>query len=192
MGEPLERQYLEVELYEIIQKRERRRKLILILLSLSVFLFLCGIPVYKERFPKWQSLRAARKISIEIEMLKTEAIRLKKPLLLTLADNGGLKIEQVNHCQNSGSEPRKVEEVLQSRQWDNADGEVSLLDEAESKKLNLALAVQNICFDPVSGADSVKSKKVMIVVPVKDLAETRLDRASYVEIESSSARISIN
>ena len=66
------------------------------------------------------------------------------------------------------------------------------MNAVEAQKANLKLAVQQICFDPVDGLNFPKNKKVIVVVPVKDLAESRLDRASYVEIETASARIAIN
>jgi len=192
MDEHLERQYLEVELYEKIMVRERRRKVLLITAALILFLFLCGIPVYNERFPKWESLSAARKIGVEIEELKTESLHLKKPLLLSLLETGQMRVEQVAHCGASASDVPVVEGLLHESSWTNSQSDIALMNDLEAKKTNLKFAVQQICFDPVSGLSFSKNKKVIVLVPVKDLAESRLDRASYVEIETASARISIN
>ncbi len=192
MDEHLERQYLEVELYEKIIVRERRRKAILICLAFSLFLFLCGIPVYNERLPKWESLKAARKIAVEIERLKTESLHLKKPLQLSILDGGLLKVEQVSGCGIPSDELATAQELISEKKWARADGGVALLSEADAKRLHLNFTVRQICFDPVNGLSSSKTKKVIVLVPVKDLAESRLDRASYVELETSSARTTIN
>lgn len=192
MDEHLERQYLEVELYEKIIVRERRKKIILVVLAFAVFLFLSGIPVYQERFPKWDSLRAAKNIAVELEKLKTESLRLKKPLQFTVMDNGKIRIEQVSSCNPTAAGTRAVEVVLQEKNWVHADSKVMLMKELDAKKMHLNMTTHQICFDPVSGVNAPKTKKVFVVVPVKDLAESRMDRASYVELETSSARISIN
>lgn len=192
MDEHLERQYLEVELYEKIMVRERRRKAILISMAFILFLFLCGIPVYNERFPKWESLKAAREIAVEIESLKTESLHLKKPLQLSVLENGQFKIEIVSHCKSSSSDEITAEQVPADKSWKDSSTEVALLGEADAKKLNLNSTVREICFDPVYGMNFPKMKKVFVLVPVKDLAESRLDRASYIEVETTSARISIN
>jgi hypothetical protein len=192
MDEHLERQYLEVELYEKIVVRERRKKIILIVLAFSIFLFLSGIPVYQERFPKWDSLRAAKNIAVELEKVKTAALKLKKPLQFSVLENGKIKIEQVSNCNPVATGSRVVEETLPEKSWMHSTSKVTLMQEIDAKKFNLGMAVQQICFDPVSGLSSPQSKKVFVVVPVKDLAESRLDRASYVELESATAKISIN
>lgn len=192
MDEHLDRKYLEVELYEKNLVRERRKKLILISLAFTVFLFLCGMPVFNERLPKWESLKAARKIAVEIEKLKTESLQLKKPLLLSVLDNGQVKVEEVGNCGVGSGESFAIKEKLHEVNWMDPADEIGLLNQVDAKKLNLNFAVQQICFDPVSGVSSPKVKKVFVVAPVKDLAESRLDRASYIEIDSTSARISIN
>ena len=184
MDEHLERQYLEVELYEKIVVRERRRKAVLITLAFCIFSFLCAMPVYSERKPKWESLSAAKNIAIEIEKLKTESLHLMKPLQLTVLDNGQLKVERVLACNVSKGEVRKVEELLHEENWINSNNEIALLD--------ANWAGRQICFDPVSGMNSPQVKKVFVLVPVKDLAESRLDRASYIEVETAFAKISIN
>lgn len=185
-----ERQYLEVELYEKILVRERRKKALLITLALTIFLFLCGIPVYNERLPKWKSLKAARKIAVQIEQMKTQSLHMKKPLKLTIIENGQLKIEQVSDCTSAAADVPG--EKFREDSWTTESDEVSLLSEVDAKKLNLNLAVHQICFDPVQGVNVPKVKKVFVIVPVKDLAESRLDRASYVEVESATAKITIN
>ena len=192
MDEHLERQYLEVELYEKIVVRERRRKAILISLASMIFLFLCAIPVYNERFPKWESLKAARNIAVEIQRIKTESLNLKKPLLLSVLENGMIKVERVSSCNIAPGQTPIAEEQLYEKNWINSNEAITLLSETDAKKLKFNLSVHQICFDPVTGVNSPKFKKVFVIVPVKDLAESRLDRASYVEVESSFARISIN
>jgi hypothetical protein len=181
-----DRNFLEGELHEKIIIRERRRKRILVSLALVLFLFLSGIPVYQERLLKWQSLEAARRIAVEIEKLKTESIQLKKPLKLTLMADGELKVEVLSDCGSAQTEK------LYNKKWRDEGEQLSILSVDEAKKLKLNFVVDQLCFDPVNGLAQSKMKKVLVVLPVKDLAESRLDRASYVEVETANARISIN
>jgi hypothetical protein len=192
MDEHLDRKYLEVELYEKVIVREKRRKWTLISIALALFLFLCGIPIYKERLPKWESLKAARQIAVEIEKLKTDSIQMKKPLQLHVLEGGRIEVRQVSNCETSNEELSNAENKHRDTTWSNANGEMAIIDAVEAKKLNLNFAIQKICFDPIDGMYTSKLKKVFVIIPVKDLAESRLDRASYVEVESASARISIN
>jgi len=194
MDERLDRNFLEGELHEKIIVRERRRRRILIGVTLTLFLVLSAVPVYQERLPKWEGLDAARRLAVEIERLKTDAIRLKKPLKLTLSESGEVRVDVVNDCEagapagpeTAGAEP------LRTENWKSGNNTLSMLPVEQARKLNLNLVVDQLCFDPVNGLSQAKSKKVLVILPVKDLAESRLDRASYVEVETPTARISIN
>lgn len=192
MDEHLERNYLEVELHEKVVVRERRRKGILIGIALVLFLFLCGVPVFNERLPKWESLQAARTLAIELEKLKTESLRLKKPLRMSVSAAGQLEVVQVQGCEASADGTQVAEEKVYSRNWHQSTDALSLMGESEAKSMKMKYVVNELCFDPVSGLHSPKTKKVFVILPVKDLAESRLDRASYVEVESQTAKISIN
>jgi hypothetical protein len=192
MDEYLDRGFLEGELHEKIVIRQRRRRRILVSVAFLLFLFLCSIPVYQERLLKWQCLGAARKIAEAIGQMKTESIRLKKPLVLKLTAEGAMDVFAVSSCETEGEAEAATAEKLKSLSWGNGASNLAMMPVEEARKLNLNLVVDRICFDPVTGLSAAKSKKVLVVLPVKDLAESKLDRASYVEVESSTARISIN
>ena len=193
MDERLDRNFLEGELHEKIIVRERRRRRILIGVTLTLFLVLSAVPVYQERLPKWESLDAARRLAVEIERLKTDSIRLKKPLKLTLFESGEVKVDVVNDCEAGAPAGQEtVGESLRTENWKNGNNTLSMLPVDQARKLNLNLVVDQLCFDPVNGLSQSKTKKVLVILPVKDLAESRLDRASYVEVETPTARISIN
>ena len=192
MDEHLDRNFLEVELHEKIVVRERRKKALIIGISAVLFLFFCGIPVYNEQLPKWEGLEAARKLGVEIEKLKTESIRLKKPLFMKIQANGTLEVIKVSECSAKAEENDQSVEKIYSRNWHDSPDKLSILDPLEAKKRKLGLVIDAFCFDPVTGLAQSSSKKVIVILPVKDLAEIRMDRASYVEIVSSNANISIN
>ena len=187
MAESLEHEWRTFELYEKIRLRERRKRFLVLFVGAVLFLSLCAVPVVQERTLKWQSLRAAQHISVELEKLKTLAITQKKPARLSFVENGEVKIEVIDHCTDGPSASEGVR-----KKWPDAQGELRIMKTAEAKDFGVALAVDQICFDPVFGLENLKSKEVIIVVPVKDLSDHRLDRASYVVLESESAKISIN
>jgi hypothetical protein len=192
MDEYIDRNHLEIELYEKIVVRERRRKLLIVSVALLIFLVLCGVPIFQERLPKWESLKAARQLAVEIEKLKTEALSLKKPLLMKITDSGELVVDQVKSCEVLSDSTAHGSERVYSRMWHESPKSLTLLSESDAKKLKLNFIATQLCFDPVMGLRFSKNKKVLVVLPVKDLAESRLDRASYVEVENQTSKISIN
>ncbi len=187
MAEPLdhtiEQQWRTFELYEKIRIRERRKRFLVLTSAVLLFLGLCSVPVVEDRLPKWKGLEAAQKISIEIEKMKTLAIQEKKPVQVVFGVDGTFRIEVVDHCKD----PHVIRTI--QKQWNDFDHELRILPPSEAAVLHLNAAVNQICFDPVFGLDGIKGKKVITIVPAKDLS---LDRASYVVLESESANISIN
>lgn len=187
MDRPIEEEWRNFELYEKVRVRENRKRIVFLLISVLLFLGLCSVPVFEERLPKWRSLRAASELSVALEKLKTLAIREKKPIRIHFLDQGRYEYQILQSCESEV--PIRTEEA---QAWKYFGGELQVLTAAEAKILSLKLATDSICFDPVFGLDGVKTKKVVVVAPVKDLAEHRLDRASYIILEGESAKISIN
>jgi hypothetical protein len=186
--ERLDEEWRTFELYEKVRLREHRKRLLFFVTTLLVFLSLCAVPVVDERLPKWKSLSAARHLSIEIEKLKTLAIKTKKPAKLSFLENGEYKVETLEHCEDA------IGNIVSLTRWTSTSPEHALhaLTPDEAKAFEVKLAVDQVCFDPVFGVEQIKSKKVIINDPVKDLAEKRLDRASYIILQGDSAEITIN
>ena len=187
MDRPIEEEWRNFELYEKIRVRENRKRILFLSAALLLFFGLCSVPVVEERLPKWRSLKAAQEVSVDIERLKTLSIHEKKPVRLHFLDGGRYQFEVLSQCNS----PTPIK-VLQEGHWPDADGALKVLPTDEAKSLSLKLAVDDICFDPVFGLDGLKGKHVLVIAPVKDLADQRLDRASYVILENESAKISIN
>ena len=139
----------------------------------------------EERAPKWKSLRAAQRLSVEVEKLKTLAIHEKKPARITFLDQGVMKVEILDDCKNEKGA------LFEQKEWKNEGGELKVLSPTEAKTFDVKLAIDQICFDPVFGLEEIK-RRVLVIAPVKDLTEHRLDRASYVILDGDSAKISIN
>jgi hypothetical protein len=187
MDRPLEEEWRNFELYEKVRIREHRKRFLLVALTTFLFFGLCSVPVFEERLPKWKSLQAAQRLSVELEKLKTLSIHERKPVRIRFLENGKFQLEMLAQCQST-----EVLRVAVEGNWPDSQGELKILSTEEAQKMQLKLAIDQLCFDPVFGLDGVKTKKVLIIAPVKDLSEGRLDRASYVILEGESAKISIN
>ena len=187
MDRPIEEEWRNFELYEKVRVREHRKRFVLISLTVLLFFALCSVPVFEERLPKWRSLRAAQRISVELEKLKSLAIHEKKPVRMIFLADGHFRMEIVSQCQSDAGL-----KIVREGEWPDAEGTLKVLSAEEAKTFSLKLANDQICFDPVFGLDGVKTRKVLVIAPVKDLSESRLDRASYVILEGESAKISIN
>jgi hypothetical protein len=187
MDQPLEEEWRNFELYEKIRVRDRRKRFWTITLTALVFLGLCSVPVIQNRLPKWQSLDAALELSLVLEHMKTRSIQEKRPVVLKFLEAGKYKMEWVSDC-NAKESPSLEQEAS----WSDRSGTLKVLNAAELAQYSISLGTDEICFDPVYGLNGVKSRLVVVIAPVKDLSEGRLDRASYVEFEGESAKISIN
>jgi hypothetical protein len=187
MDRPLEEEWRNFELYEKVRVREHRKRFFFIALAILIFFGLCSVPVFEERLPKWRSLEAAQELSVEIEKLKTLAIHEQKPIRLRFLEGGKFRFEVISQCDS-----QEILRVAKEANWPDADGALKVLSHEEARAMSLVLASDELCFDPVFGVDGMKTKKVLIIAPVKDLSEGRLDRASYVVLEGESAKISIN
>ena len=187
MDRPIEEEWRNFELYEKVRVRDNRKRLVLVTLTAIAFFGLCSVPVVEERMPKWQSLRAAQRLSVQLERLKTLSIQEKKPVRMHFLAGGHYQFEILNECQSEI--PLRI---VNAGEWPDSDGTLKILSTEEAKALSLKVATDQICFDPVFGLDGVKTRKVVVVAPVKDLSENRLDRASYIILDGESAKISIN
>jgi len=125
-------------------------------------------------------------VAVEIEKLKTYSIQNRKPARLTFLDNGELKVEIVDHCNDTNAP------TFQQKRWSPVSDDLKVLAAMEAFDFHVKAAIDHVCFDPVFGVEEIKGRRVIVIVPVKDLSEKRLDRASYVILDGDSAKISIN
>jgi hypothetical protein len=187
MDQPIEEEWRNYELHEKVRIREQRKRFWTITLAVSIFLGLCAVPVVRERLPKWRGLDAARVISLAVETMKTRAIREKKPLRMRFTGEGTYRVEVLNDCKDETPVRTDVEAA-----WPDREGTLRILARADLEKFSIGQGIESVCFDPVFGLSGAESRQVLVVVPVKDLSEDRLDRASYIVLEGESAKISIN
>ncbi len=182
------------ELYEKKRVRDRRKKALFIGITLVLFLGLCSIPVIHERAPKWQTLAIARNLAVEVEKLKTLAIKKKQAARLVFVEPNLLTVELVTHCGivDEHSPVHLAGQSLVTKQWTPTEGVYKILTPELAKQFSIALVEPELCFDPVLGMVSKHNKVVIAIVPVNDLAEQRLDRASYVIIDGDSATVTLN
>jgi hypothetical protein len=184
------------ELYERKRIRERRSRLLLIFSAMTVFLVLCSVPVIRERSVKWDTLRIARDLAVEVEKAKSLAIQRKLPVRMVFSNVNTLEVQILDRCPQA-SEPGKdldvkVLEVVATKVWTEKDGIFKILTVDDAKEYSIDLVEPAVCFDPADGLINTYDQQVIAVVAVKDLSDKRLDRASYVVLAGQSARASIN
>jgi hypothetical protein len=207
MDSALETEWDTGDLYEKRRVKSRRRWVLLLSAVFLTFLGLCSVPVIQERSPKWKTLQAARRLAVQIEQLKTLAIQKKKAMHLRWSEQGELVLLESAHCSapvapvtpgapvsdTSGGGSTDVPQIVEKKSWIDPARVHGLLG-AEASALDLRWVIDKICFDPVYGLqfEAEQSRAIFVLVPVKDLTDKRLDRASYVVMDGSSAKISIN
>src|SRR4051812_28873079 len=80
--------------YERKLSRQRKVIFVVILISLSIF----GYPVVKDYEPQWLSLKAARKFSLYLSMIKTRAIVTKTVLEARFRRPNLIEVYEVSSC----------------------------------------------------------------------------------------------
>ena len=182
MDEELDLNHFELDLYEKKRLKKRKKRTWFIFFGGVLFLSLCAVPVYRERAPKWKSLSVARQLAMELERMKTKSIEVQVPLRMVVGDTGIVKIEKIGSCEANQEASR--DGITNEKEF--------LIDPKNETTMFPVRETKQICFDPVHGWVSPQKKLTLIFVPVKDLSEQRMDRASYLEIQDQTINIVIN
>jgi len=181
-----------IELWEQVQKRERRKKLIWIGATAVLCVLIAAIPIVKDRLVKWQGLAAMRRLSSEIQKMKMQVALDHSPMVLVLLKESGLRfrIEKVKDCLRSKTETILTEGSLMEMPQAEA---FSFIFPESAQSLGVRGLMDRLCYDPLAGFQSSEKNLVgMAVIPVKDLSEKRLDRISTILFEDHSAEISFD
>ncbi len=96
-----DRTWTDFELWEQIELRLRRRKRLWIGFTVITFLFLCSIPVFIERGPKWASFITARRLAQEIEAIQREANQTQNAHRLRIQSGSEVVIERAESCDST-------------------------------------------------------------------------------------------
>lgn len=188
-------QWEQVELYEQIQKRERRKRFLWIALAVVLFLIASSILVFQDRYVKWKSMRAARVLATSLQQMKTLAAKERTIYQMELTDSaeGGLSMLQypVKNC--GAAMPKEgVIHIFLSRTQ-------TYLTAEAATKLGLENIASTLCYDPLKGftaenhAGSLVTGPIGIAIgPANDLTTSRLDRFSTLLIDGESAEISFD
>lgn len=210
MDESLTQDWRSFELYEKVRIRERRKKALWISAAMLVFFGLCSIPVVKNRYPKWESLKQARVLAVQLEKAKTFSIQNKKAVRVVFSTPGEIEIRETAHCKVEGADLPTApgaasDKTIEKLAWAVGTPEshpLVMVSEQLAKEFGLDFVFSEVCFDPVLGlvapqglSESVK--QVLIIVPAKDLTaegekEKKLSRASFVELRGPSATLIVN
>jgi hypothetical protein len=176
-----------VELWEKVQQRFRRQRRLWIFSAGLLFLFLSSIPVLIDRWPKWQTLGAARELSEKVSWMKMQAaLDQQSYRILVLPENPHeYVLEKGGVC----DQPETFE-VLEKRGLGSEKYRFLLADQQE--EVSLPNLVHQLCYDPIKGWQSEAPRNGLMafaLAPVRDLAEKRLDRLSLVFIQGRGAEI---
>lgn len=180
------------ELWEKIETRMRRRKWMWIGATTALFFVLSAVPIVRDRYPKWISSVATRKLSQEINRIKREA-SLEHAAFRIRFEHGTLSyvVEKSESCaQPHGQAVRSGGLVGVSKLADYA-----LLSPSQGSTLGIPGLVDSFCYDYLSGSDAVVRGERVVgfgVIPVKDLAEQRLERSSILLLTGPSAEVSFD
>ncbi len=187
-----DRTWTDFELWEQIELRLRRRKRLWIGFTVITFLFLCSIPVFIERGPKWASFITARRLAQEIEAIQREANQTQNAHRLRIQSGSEVVIERAESCDSTvftQVRTKILAKPLFGRLW---FGPVVILKPDEAASFGLKSVIGQICYDPLKGSEPfVKglADSGFVLMTAKDLADKRVDRSASVILTGPLAEI---
>lgn len=176
------------ELWEKVAHRHRRHRRNWIATTAVVFVLLSSIPIVMDRWDKWSTLAASRRLALEINRLKRDAGIEHAAYRLRFVEGGALeyRIEKATSC----SDPQPVVSRTGRLFEGTAFSSYLLMSSAMGTEAGIPGLIQDFCYDYLSGSDTVLKGETIAgfgIAPVKDLAEKRLDRISILLVSGPSA-----
>lgn len=147
----------------------------------------------KDRWPKWTTERATRRLAFEINRMKKDTAIHHKAYRLRFTDANSLEygIEQLGLCTDTAF--KKIRTA--SLQGGSVTSSYQRLSAEKGKTIGVPGLVDSFCYDPLTGSQAIGTDEDLIgfgIIPVNDLTEGRLDRLSVILMEGKSAKISLN
>lgn len=181
------------ELWEKVEIRLKRNKRFWIFVTLMVFLILSAIPIAIDRWPKWITRSISRHMASEINLIKREAGVNRAAYRLKMVGEGRLSyvIERLPNC----SVPQGEVVRTGSLEKESFRGNYTWVSSTQAVELGVPGLTHEFCYDYLLGSDVASKSDAMVgmgFIPVKDLAEKRIDRLSILLFSGSSAEISFD
>jgi hypothetical protein len=176
------------ELWEKVAHRHRRHRRGWIAVTVAVFMLFSSIPIVLDRWDKWATLAASRRLAEEINRLKRDAGIEHVAYRMRFAEGGYLeyRIEKAASC----SDPKPIL-ARTGRLFEGAAySKYQLMTTALGVESGIPGLIQDFCYDYLSGSDTILKGEAVAgfgIAPAKDLAEKRLDRISILLINGPSA-----
>lgn len=176
------------ELWEKVASRHRRHRRMWIVATALVFVLLSSVPIVLDRWDKWSTLAATRRLAEEINRIKRDAGLDHAAYRLRFAPDGKLEyqVEKSRSCSDTTST------VVRSGSLFRGDklSRYALVTPGLGAAVGIPGLIQDFCYDYLSGGDTVLKGDVVAgfgIIPVKDLAENRQDRLSILLLNGPSA-----
>jgi len=179
------------ELWERVELRLKRQKRLWIFATFVLFIILSAIPIMIDRWPKWETRALSIRLAQEINWIKLQASVSRSAYRLGLNENLSYTIERVADCSVSQGELIKSASIdrkfiLEDYAW---------FTPAQSAEQNIPGIISSFCYDHLLGSFVATQGQTVVgfgIVPVKDLAEKRVDRLSLILLTGASAEISFD
>jgi hypothetical protein len=185
-------EWRQFELWEKLEQKARRKRSWTIIAAAVVFVSILSVPIFQDRIPKWRALGATRGLAVRANQMKVDAASLKLPLRLRLenSDSGPrFVIEKVASCASDSAAPGEIWGQGVVFRDAHLGSRYAVLSAAQAGELGLERVKEAVCYDPAGLDLSSDGVKAVGILPVKDLAEGRLDRASFLNFSGLFAEI---
>lgn len=177
------------ELWERIERREKKKKWIWIFCTFLFIVFLFAIPVFIDQKPKWKTRALSRKLAQTIQFIKKEAAIKHTPLQLVFNNPPSFhfQIRQVPHCSNPSSSI-----VVQEANLETEDHQYQLISKPEGIDLNIPGLSLDYCYDPMSQKNIEENLLGFGIALKSDMQTKRTDRITILLYSDKFGEISFD
>lgn len=173
---------LEIEFWEKVKTRVAYRKRLWIILTGVLFVILSTVPVWMDRAPKWRGQDVLRKVAESLQTELTASAVDKGIRRFRWEPEGVLSVARVSRCDDANV-------LVESRIAFELEG-LQVLDQQTAEGLGIPGVMDEFCYDPVRGPNYQRDRPWAFgVIPVKDVAEARLDRISLLFLQGDTVQI---
>lgn len=188
----LQGEWKNYELWEKVVARQKKRRKNLIFFAVFIFLALSSIPILGEQWPKWKTRSLSRKLAHKMSELKQRAVVSHKAYQIEFSSLSlDFRVFEKVSCFS-----KKGKEVERGRLGGKEDfKQFIVIGTYLGQELKIPGLSNTFCYDPLAGSRYVQNDDLIQgfgIIPVKDLAQKRIDRVTILLLRGVSGEMSFD
>jgi len=187
-----EAEWKHYELWEKVEHRLKKRKWLWIGLTVVLFLVLSAVPILIDKWPKWMTATATRRLAQEINKVKRDAnLHHEAFRLRFFEENLSFVVEKGPNCTGTQWTQVRTGHLLDAKRASS----FTHLSRSAGMDVGIPGLLDSFCYDYLAGSEPILRGESVVgfaLAPVKDMTVRRMDRVSLLLLTGPSAEISFD